>query len=103
LGFLETGLFPRESKEFSYWILLDFLGFSRPNLDLSMGYEDFRGENFSRALSPRHKTHWDGRRRSSHAAGRIVHGAILTRFLIFFKRLPFEPFPFGDPAKAFSG
>jgi hypothetical protein len=32
------------------WISLDFLGFSRPNLDFSMGYEDFSLNEFSRPL-----------------------------------------------------
>jgi hypothetical protein len=30
---------------------LDFLGFSRLNLDFSMGYEAFSGKNFSLSLS----------------------------------------------------
>jgi hypothetical protein len=28
------------------WIPLDFLGFSRPNRDFSMGYTDFHGKEF---------------------------------------------------------
>jgi hypothetical protein len=36
----------------AYWIVLDFLGFSRLNLDLSMGYADFRGQNFLEPFSP---------------------------------------------------
>jgi hypothetical protein len=35
-----------------YWISLDFLGFSRPNLDLSMGYTRFSAEGFFCALFP---------------------------------------------------
>jgi hypothetical protein len=33
---------------------LDFLGFSRPKRDLSMGYTEFSLKNFSRALFPLH-------------------------------------------------
>jgi hypothetical protein len=35
-----------------YWILLDFLGFSRKNLDLSMGYRDFAAKDFSYPFFP---------------------------------------------------
>jgi hypothetical protein len=38
LGFLSSSPFRRESPACEPWIVLDFLGFSRPNLDLSMGY-----------------------------------------------------------------
>jgi hypothetical protein len=48
--FLALGWFAAEAAFDSYWILLDFLGFSRPNLDLSMGYTGFSLDEFSRAL-----------------------------------------------------
>jgi len=32
------------------WIFLDFLGFSRPNLDFSIGYTGFSAKKISRAL-----------------------------------------------------
>jgi hypothetical protein len=34
------------------WISLDFLGFSRPNRDFSMGYAGFSAKKISRALLP---------------------------------------------------
>jgi hypothetical protein len=34
------------------WISLDFLGFSRQNRDLSMGYAGFSLENFSSGFLP---------------------------------------------------
>jgi hypothetical protein len=34
------------------WIILDFLGFSRPNLDFSMGYTDSSEELFSSRSFP---------------------------------------------------
>jgi hypothetical protein len=45
-GFLETDRFAAEDPENHSWISLDFLGFSRPNLDFSIGYEDFSGSFF---------------------------------------------------------
>jgi hypothetical protein len=38
LGFLGPWLFSLENPDSGGWISLDFLGFSRPNRDLSMGY-----------------------------------------------------------------
>jgi hypothetical protein len=38
LGFLDSSLFRCEDPNYEGWISLDFLGFSRPNLDLSVGY-----------------------------------------------------------------
>ncbi len=39
--FLARGLFVAKTPDYAYWILLDFLGFSRPNRDFSMGYTGF--------------------------------------------------------------
>ena len=36
--FLALGRFTAKGPVHEPWIVLDFLGFSRPNLDLSMGY-----------------------------------------------------------------
>jgi hypothetical protein len=41
LGFLGRKRIRRENPFFGYWIVLDFLGFSRPKRDLSMGYAVF--------------------------------------------------------------
>jgi hypothetical protein len=75
------------------WILLDFLGFSRPNLDFSMGYTDLRRKKFFTRLVADVSA---GRRPASLSArGRVVaHGlklivisdlpqAILVRLLPF--------------------
>jgi hypothetical protein len=35
-----------KNPDYEGWIFLDFLGFSRPNRDLSMGYARFSMENF---------------------------------------------------------
>jgi hypothetical protein len=41
LGFLGAWRFRREGPVYEPWIVLDFLGFSRPNPAFSMGYKDF--------------------------------------------------------------
>jgi hypothetical protein len=52
LGFLETSRFAVKTPEFARWKSLDFLGFSRQNRDLSMGYAGFSLKNFSWPFSP---------------------------------------------------
>ena len=47
LGFLDCRRFALEAYDSKGWIPLDFLGFSRANRDLSIGYEDFSGSFFS--------------------------------------------------------
>jgi hypothetical protein len=39
-----------KTPNYDYWILLDFLGFSRQNRDLSMGYAERTAEDISHAL-----------------------------------------------------
>jgi hypothetical protein len=41
LGFLGTAPFAAKTQDYEGWKSLDFLGFSRPNRDLSMGYARF--------------------------------------------------------------
>ena len=50
LGFLGTSRFAAKTLGFGGWKSLDFLGFSRPNRALSMGYTGFSLEKISRAL-----------------------------------------------------
>jgi hypothetical protein len=52
LGFLGWSLFRSENPRFWGWISLDFLGFSRPNRDLSTGYTRFSLEIFSSGFFP---------------------------------------------------
>jgi hypothetical protein len=52
LGFLDSRLFRFGISRFRGWKSLDFLGFSRPNLYLSMGYAGFSPRKISRALWP---------------------------------------------------
>jgi hypothetical protein len=51
--YLGCGAFVTKGPIMPYWILLDLLGFSRQNLDFSMGYRRFSAESFL-ALSPHH-------------------------------------------------
>jgi hypothetical protein len=53
LGFLGVGCFAAKIPVFAYWIPLDFLGFSRQNLDFSMGYAGFSRKKFFTALPRR--------------------------------------------------
>jgi len=66
LGFLGSRPFRREVPDGTYWILLDFLGFSRLNLDFSMGYADFSQAGFFARLAPRDVSR--ARRRASLSA-----------------------------------
>jgi hypothetical protein len=52
LGFLGPSRFCPARPENKAWISLDFLGFSRQNLDFSMGYAGFSAKKISRALLP---------------------------------------------------
>jgi len=45
--FLACGRFATKTTARTCWISLDFLGFSRPNRDFSMGYTDFCAKDFS--------------------------------------------------------
>jgi hypothetical protein len=48
---LAPGHFCRGDPDFEAWISLDFLGFSRPNRDFSMGYADEAGNVFRSPFS----------------------------------------------------
>jgi hypothetical protein len=87
LDCLGRELFLVKSPDSRGWICLDFLGFSRPNRDFSMGYADKTRENFSRrllALETRKA------RVQNHRDCRIVHVASVMHFLFFCKNLPSE-------------
>jgi hypothetical protein len=56
LGFLGHGPFGRENPCFEGWKGLDFLGFSRPERDISMSYAGFSLNEISRALLPPART-----------------------------------------------
>jgi hypothetical protein len=48
--FLADRRFATKAKLLSYWISLDFLGFSRPNRDFSIGCAGFVAKDFFRGL-----------------------------------------------------
>jgi hypothetical protein len=71
LDSLETWVFRFKAPAFGGWKSLDFLGFSRPNRDFSMGYTGFSAKKISRALwTRRDGNRRDVRRRSWHAEAR---------------------------------
>jgi hypothetical protein len=73
LGFLGAACLSTKTKDFRYWISLDFLGFSRPKRDLSMGCAGFsRKEKIARF--PRRSS----RRDESRACG---DGALAGLFM----------------------
>ena len=69
--------FAAKHPEHGVWISLDFLGFSRPNRDLSMGYEGFSAKNFSSRFFRSVRSVPMGTRSHGDAEGRTVHGASL--------------------------
>jgi hypothetical protein len=76
--FLARSRFAAKTTDYERWISLDFLGFSRPNRDFSMGYTDFSAKNFSSCFLC-----GVGDARSAGVAfgmrtNRTVHGAKLT-------------------------
>jgi hypothetical protein len=87
LGFLGSWPFRCETARHELWISLDFLGFSRPNRDFSMGYAAFTRKDISRAFSLALRGAGTGAEVEAMRKRRVVHGASLTWFLIFCKRL----------------
>jgi hypothetical protein len=67
---------------------LDFLGFSRVNLDFSMGYAEQIAKDFSLRFFPGASSAGKGFCRREEPERKIVHGASLALFLIFCKILP---------------
>jgi hypothetical protein len=52
LGFLGSDRFAGKTAAYEGWISLDFLGFSRANPELSIGYEAQTAEDFLSAPFP---------------------------------------------------
>jgi hypothetical protein len=95
LGFLGSWRFGFEEPAHKLWIVLDFLGFSRPIRDFSMGCAArSRVNTIARLIMTLAAP---DRRRTVLAGdpGWIVHMASLTQVLIFRKELSSTPFPFG--------
>jgi hypothetical protein len=92
LGFLGASPFRRENPAYEGWISLDFLGFSRQNLDLSMGCAGFSAKVFSWALSWREKPEREPAVEAMRKGG-TVHGTSLLQFLIVSNQLSSVPAP----------
>ena len=88
--FLAARRFAAKTPVKAYWICLDFLGFSRQNLDFSMGYTGSGEKFFFRAPF----AFGSGSAAEAPAVeamrkGGIIHGASLIIFLIYGKQLSF--------------
>jgi hypothetical protein len=80
---LAHGHFAAKTLGNSYWISLDFLGFLRPNRDLSMGYTDFSAKYFSRALLRDVRGVGLAERGRAMGENTIAHGYSVTQLLLF--------------------
>jgi len=86
LDFLGPGHFAREIQIYGYWKSLDFLGFSRPNRDLSMRCAGFSREEFFSPLLSWRAAGAGGAAAEVMRMRRIIHKASLARFLLFVNR-----------------
>jgi hypothetical protein len=91
LDCLEPSLFRCQTPDFWGWKSLDFLGFSRPNIMISMSCSGFSLNVISRALLPSRQRSESGGPWFGMAMGRIAHRASITTFLIFCKTLQPDP------------
>jgi hypothetical protein len=94
LGFLGTSRSAAEPPTIRVGIPLDFLGFSRPNLDLSVDYTRLSVDDSSSRFCCRKRTVEAAAPRFDMRRGRIVHGASSLHCLIFRNRMPPGPLPF---------
>jgi hypothetical protein len=78
LGFLGTSRFAAKTLGSGGCKSLDFLGFSRQNLDLSMSYTRFSAENFSSRFCRRERAVETATPRFGMRKGWGVHGASLA-------------------------
>jgi hypothetical protein len=78
LDSLDPAPFVAKTPDYKGWICLDFLGFSRPNRDLSMSYTGKTAEIFFARLFPGVKRAAGGAFGFSGGKRRITHEAKLT-------------------------
>jgi hypothetical protein len=78
LGFLGSSGFAAKTPDFEGCISLYFLGFSRPNRDLSMGYTDLSGNFFSLAFCRRERAAGTALTIWRAEGSQAVHAASLT-------------------------
>jgi hypothetical protein len=93
--FLARGRFAAKAPFGTSWILLDFLGFSRPNRDFSMGYARFGGKNFSPSFSAGVGAPERAPAVLAWGCAGLFIGASLIQFLISCNELSSGLFPFG--------
>jgi hypothetical protein len=85
--FLGFGDFAAKTLADECWIVLDFLGIPRPNLDFSKGYAGFSGTNFSPPFPPAREAPERARAIEAMLRRGIVHRASITWFLNFCNKL----------------
>src|SRR3984957_15537608 len=96
LGFLGTSRFAAKTLGFGGWISLDFLGFSRPDRDLSMGYTRFSAKIFSSRLSSR-KSRRNGGPTIRHAEEMDCSWGDLSLISDFLQEIAARALGFGPP------
>jgi hypothetical protein len=94
--FLERAHFAAKTLGFGGCKSLDFLGFSRPNLDLSMGYRRFSVKDFSTALLSSRKRRGNGDPTIRHAEGMDCSWDKLSLISDFLQDIA-TTLPFGPP------
>ena len=87
LGFLGASLFGFGTSAFEPWILLDFLGFSRPNRAFSMRYAAKRSEHFFLPLRPCRRKCEEGRLRSWRSEAQDSPSGKLNSFSDFLQEI----------------
>jgi hypothetical protein len=95
-----SGRFAAKSPINVYWICLDFLGFSRPNRDLSMGYAAYSGKNFSPSFSLALRGAGTGACGRGHAEGQDCSWGKLNLVSIFWQEIVVRAVPFRLNQKA---
>jgi hypothetical protein len=81
--FLGGGCSVENAPAYEGLIVLDFLGFFRPDRDLSMGYTRFSRVEFFSTLSLALAAPGTGAGGRGHAEGRFAHQASLNQVLLF--------------------
>jgi hypothetical protein len=98
--FLARRRFAAKVPAYGRWISLDFLGFSRPNRDLSMGYAAYSGKNFSPSFSLALRGAGTGACGRGHAEGQDCSWGKLNLVSIFWQEIVVRAVPFRLNQKA---
>jgi hypothetical protein len=100
LGFLGRAPFCFKDHVYEDWISLDFLGFSRPNRDLSISYTRFSAEKFFSSFCLTFEAPAGAPAVVVIRKAKIAHRVSLIWLLIFFKQLSSEPSSLGSSVQS---